>query len=164
MNKGIELYSTFREFESCIIERFNRTLKNKMLYTFTQHGIPGTIKNWVNILPTLIDQYNTTVHRTTRMSPIDASKPENEKDVKAKINKKITKWVTRPPKFAVGMNVRIYQWENTFTKGYKPNYTTEVFKIKEVYDTVPYTYTMEDKNGEVVLGKMYEEEMIQSQF
>ena len=39
MNKGIELYSTFSEFKSCIIERFNRTLKNKMWYKFTQDGM-----------------------------------------------------------------------------------------------------------------------------
>jgi hypothetical protein len=34
-----------------------------------------------------------------------------------------------------------------------------------VHDTVPNTYTIEDmKTGEPILGKMYEDEMIQSQF
>ena len=63
------------------------------------------------------------------------------------------------------MNVRIYCYKNTFDKGYKPNYTSEVFRIREVHDTVPYTYTIEAiTTNEVILGKMYEEEMIISQF
>ena len=55
-------------------------------------------------------------------------------------------------KFKVGDRVRITQYKNIFAKDYTPNWSEEVFVIKEVKDTVPWTYVINDLNGEEITG------------
>ena len=52
---------------------------------------------------------------------IDSSKEINNKD----------------PKFKIGDPVTISKYENIFAKGYSPNWSEEVFVIKNVKNTVP---------------------------
>ncbi|KAF0749185.1 putative transposon-derived protein F54H12.3, partial [Aphis craccivora] len=49
-------------------ERFNRTLKEKMFREFIARGS----YNWIFILPSLINEYNNTKHRTIGMTPTQA--------------------------------------------------------------------------------------------
>ena len=42
-------------------------------------------------------------------------------------------------KFKVGDNVRIDKYRTTFGKRYRPNFTSEVFKISKVYKNKPVT-------------------------
>ena len=42
-------------------------------------------------------------------------------------------------KFKVGDDVRISKYKNIFAKGYTPNWSEEVFVIKKVKNTVPWT-------------------------
>ena len=48
--------------------------------------------------------------------------------------------------------------KSIFAKGYTPNWSEEVFVIKEVKDTVPWTYAISDLNGEKIIGTFYEKE------
>ena len=59
-------------------------------------------------------------------------------------------------KFNVGDLVRISKYKNIFTKGYTPNWSEEVFVIEKVTNTVPWTYAMQDTNGEDIVGTCYE--------
>ena len=43
----------------------------------------------------------------------------------------------KDPKFKVRDHVRISKYKNIFAKGYTPNWSEEVFMIKEVKNTVP---------------------------
>ena len=63
------------------------------------------------------------------------------------------------PKFKVGDHVRISKYKNIFAKGYTPNWSEEVFVIKEVKNTVPWTYVINDLNGEEITGTFYEKEL-----
>ena len=63
------------------------------------------------------------------------------------------------PKFKVGHHVRISKYKNIFAKGYTPNWSEEVFVIKEVKNTVPWTYVINDLNGENIIGTFYENEL-----
>ena len=65
----------------------------------------------------------------------------------------------RDPKFKVGDHVRISKYKNIFAKGYTPNWSEEVFVIKKVKNTVPWTYVINDLNGEEIIGKFYEKEL-----
>ena len=60
------------------------------------------------------------------------------------------------PKFKVGDHVRISKYKNTFPKGYTPNWSEEVFVIKKVKNTVPWTYVINDLNGDEIIGTFYE--------
>ena len=62
-------------------------------------------------------------------------------------------------KFKGGDHVRISKYKNIFVKGYTPNWFEEVFVIKEVKNTVPWTYVINDLNGEEIIGTFYEKEL-----
>ena len=65
----------------------------------------------------------------------------------------------KDPKFKVGDRVRISKYKNIFAKGYMPNWSEEVFVIKKVKNTVPWTYVINDLNGEEIIGTFYEKEL-----
>ena len=74
---------------------------------------------------------------------IDSIKEVNDKD----------------PKFKVRDHVRISKYTNIFAKGYTPNWSEEVFMIKEVKNIVPWTYVINDLNGAEIIGTFYEKEL-----
>ena len=60
------------------------------------------------------------------------------------------------PKFKVGDHVRISKYKNIFAKGYTPNWSEDVFVVKKIKNTVPWTYVIDDLNGEEIIGTFYE--------
>ena len=65
----------------------------------------------------------------------------------------------KSPNFRVDDNVRISKYKNIFAKGYTPNWSEEVFVINKVQNTVPWTYLINDLNGEEIKGSFYEKEL-----
>ena len=65
----------------------------------------------------------------------------------------------KDPKFKVGDHVKISKHKNTFAKGYTPNWSEEVFVIKKVKSTVPWTYVIHNLNGDEIIGTFYEKEL-----
>ena len=71
-------------------------------------------------------------------------KPINVKDnTYINTDKEINK---KDPKFKVVDHVRISKYKNIFANGYTPNWSEEVFVIKKVKNTVP--WTINDLNDE----------------
>ena len=64
-DNNIQMYSSFNEGKAVVIERFNRTLKNKMFKYFTANA---TYK-YIDILSSLINEYNNKKHSSTKLSP-----------------------------------------------------------------------------------------------
>ena len=58
----------------------------------------------------------------------------------------------KDPEFKVGNNVRISKYKSLVAKGYTPNWSEEVFVIKKVKNTVPWTYVISDLKGEEIIG------------
>ena len=58
-------------------------------------------------------------------------------------------------KFKVGDHVRISKYKNIFAIGYTPNWSEEVFVIKEVKNTVSRAYVISDLYGEEIIGIFY---------
>ena len=63
------------------------------------------------------------------------------------------------PKLTVGDHVRISKYKNIFAKDYTPNWSEEIFVIKEIKNTVPWTYVINDLNGDEIIGTFYEKEL-----
>ena len=146
-DKDIEMYSIHNEAKSVVAERFIRTLKNK-IYKYTT----SISKNvYIDKLDDIVDEYNNTYHRTIKMKPIDV-KDNTYIDFEKDVNDK-------DPKFKVGDHVRISKYKNIFAKGYTPNWSEKVFVIKKVKNKVPWTYIINDFNGEEIIGTFYEEEL-----
>ena len=53
-------------------------------------------------------------------------------------------------KFKVGDYIRISKYKNIFAKGYTPNWSEEIFAVSKIKDTVPWTYVVNDLNGEKI--------------
>ena len=65
----------------------------------------------------------------------------------------------KDPKFKVSDHVRISKYKNIFAKGYTPNWSEEVFVVSKIKNTVPWTYAINDLNGEEIVGTFYEKEL-----
>ena len=73
-------------------------------------------------------------------------------DFKKEVNDKDTK-------FKVGDHVRISKCKNIFAKGYTPNWSEEVFVIKNVKNTVPWIDIINDPDRKEIIGTFYEKEL-----
>ena len=65
----------------------------------------------------------------------------------------------KSPKFKAGDHVRISNYKNIFAKDYIQNSSEDVFVIKKVKNTVPWTYFINDLNGEEITGTFYEKQL-----
>ena len=63
------------------------------------------------------------------------------------------------PKLKVGDQVRFSKYQNIFAKRYTPNWSEEVFVIKKVKNSVPWTYVINDLNSDEIIGTFYEKEL-----
>lgn len=155
---GINHYHSFSEKKASIIERFNRTLKERMWRKFTEQG---TFK-WVNILPQIIREYNHTVHSTIGVKPIDVTR-DNELQILREIIRRRKK-IKLKQKFFVGDKVRISRIPRQFVKGYWPRWSNEVYVVWKVQITNPITYLLRDTSGQVLKGGFYQHELSKTKY
>ena len=135
-DNDIVMYSTHNEGKSVVSERFIRTLKSKIYKYMTSIS-----KNvYIDKLDDIVDEYNNTYHTKIKMKPIDV-KDNTYINTSKEINNK-------DPKFKVGDHVRI-------SIRNRPNWSEEVFVIKKFKNTVPWTYVINDLNGEEIIGTFY---------
>ena len=119
------MYSTHNEGKYAVAERFIRTLKNKVYKYMTSIS-----KNvYIDKLDDIVNEYNNPYHRTIKMKPIDV-KDNTYINIGKEVNDK-------DPKFEVGDHVRISKYKNIFAKDYTPNWSEEIFVIREIKNTVP---------------------------
>ena len=159
--QNIDLYSTENEEKCSVIERWNRTIKTQLWKYFTANGT----HRYIDILQPLIDKYNSTKHRSIGFTPLDARKPANHGQVFKNLYYKKVKTLlnipqtSRKPKFHVGEKVRLAVQKDLFEKSYIINWSDRIYTIKEVKNTLPYTYTVEDERGVEHKGRFYESEL-----
>ena len=147
---GIHLYHTFSETKAAYAERAIRSLKN-ILYRYMEEN---DTSRYIHKLQSFVSIINTRVNRSTGLPPKDVS----NKDAMGIIHSNPS--TSKKPRFSVGEYVRISKKDIQFRKGYKPQFTDEIFKIVKITTNNPPTYTIQDKDKEVILGKFYEQEMI----
>jgi transposase InsO family protein len=148
----IDFFSTRSEVKASIIERFNRTLKEKMWKFFTK----SNTYRYIDIIQDLMHNYNNSKHRTIGTFPANVSE-KNEREILNKVFR-----VNRTAiefKFKVGDKVRISKVKKHFEKGYWPNWTEEFFTVEERYDRHPPVYKLKDQLEEILDGVFYEPEL-----
>ena len=149
-DNNVEIYQTYNEGKAVVVERFNRTFKEKIWRYFTEYKT----KTYINVLADLVSEYNNTVHSTTKLTPVDASKPENEYLIVYR-----NPVITQKPKFKVGDRVRIYKYKKHFEKSYESNWSKEIFVVSAIIFTAPITYKIKDLNDEEIIGSFYKNEL-----
>ena len=151
----IKLYSTENEEKSSVVERWIRTMKEKMWKYFTDNNTYV----YIDILPDLVKDYNNTKHSSVKMTPVEASEKKNEFTVWKNLYPNRLDILDINPKFSVGDKVRISKKKALFEKGYTTRWTEEVFTITKIKRTSPITYKIADLNGEEIDGTFYEPEL-----
>ena len=96
-------------------------------------------------------EYNNTYQTAIKMKPVDV-KDKTYIDFKKEVNDK-------DAKFKIGDHVRISKYKNIFAKGHTTNRSEEVFVVSKIKNTVPWTYIINDLNGEEITGIFYEKEL-----
>ena len=143
--------------KASIVERFNRTIKEKMWRLFTANKN----KKYVNFLDDLMSNYNNSYHRSIKNSPNSINK-SNEKatfnnlygfDFDKGSNEIITF------QFNIGDYIRLVINKNLFAKGYTINWSDEVFLIHKRQATSPPTYKIISLSGVVLTKTFYEKEL-----
>ena len=101
-----------------------------------------------------------TKNSSIKITPIEASKKENENKVFANLYGDLIYLKPKKTKFSIGGKVRISKYKRrVFDKGYTPNWTEEVFVVDKVMLTKPVTYKIIDLLGEEIEGSVYEKEL-----
>ena len=151
----VELYSTENEEKSSVVERWIRTMKERMWKYFTDNNT----NHYADILPDLVKGYKNTRHSSIKMTLVEASKKKNELTVWRTLYPDHLEIRDINPEFSVGDKVRISKKKKTFEKGYTTRWTEEIFTIVEVKRTSPVTYKIADLNEEEIKGSFYEPEL-----
>ena len=130
-SQNIKRYSRYTSKGAVFAERFNRTIRNLLKKPVFENGDA----NWVDILDSIINKYNNTIHSSTKMTPIQASKITNQKKVLNNLQDKRKK---QKPKFKLGDLVRTADINKTFSKGDTTNWSNKLYMITEViHETIP---------------------------
>ena len=130
-SKNIHHYSRFTDKGPSIAERVIRTIRNLIKKPVFEKGNA----DWLSELPSVIKQYNNTIHHSIKMKPVDASKTTNEKIVFDILRDDRQK---QRPKYKLGQLVRTADIKRVFSKGDSTNYSYKLYTITEVIrDTVP---------------------------
>ena len=146
-DNNIEKYATHNGGKSVVAERFIRTLKNKIY----KHMTAISENVCFEVLNDIVDKYNNAYHKTIKMKPLNV-----KNDSFAEYNEESNE---KDPKFKVADHARISKYKNIFAKGYAPNWSEEIFVVKKLKSTVPWTYVISDLNGEEIVGSFYEKEL-----
>jgi hypothetical protein len=156
----VDLINSENEQKSCVIERWNLYMKNRMFKYFTANNT----RRYVDVLSDMVSQYNNTKHSAIKMTPVQASNPENLYRTYMNLYGDIVHDNSPNPKpeFSVGDKIRITVKKDVFRKGYLPRWTEELFPVSAIQYTDQITYKIKDLNGEEIKGTFYEQEMQKS--
>jgi hypothetical protein len=112
VKKFVDLISSENEEKSSVVERWNLTMKNRMFKYFTANNT----RRYVDVLNDMVSHYNNTEHSAIKMTPVNASNPENLYRTYMNLYGDIVHDNSpRPkPKFKVGDKIRITVKKDVF--------------------------------------------------
>ena len=148
--EGIQSYSRMSETKAAFAERTIRSLKN-ILYRYMGDNGYKYIHELNQFVTTLNSRRNCLIYlipknvKNSDFLSILYSKPLRE---------------FRKPQFKIGDRVSISKYDSPLRKGYKPQLTKNVFETVEISSRNQPTYTIKDKQDEIIRGKFYQKELV----
>ena len=147
------------DVKAAVVERFNRTLKERMWRYFTHKNT----RRYIDVLQNFAHAYNHTRHSTIKMEPACVTR-ENARVARENLKQS---WrggknqdAIRKYKYRSGDLVRISRAKATFEKGYEAKWSEEIFRIHRVLKwRKPHVYELSDLSGEIIDGIFYEQEL-----
>mgnify|MGYP001047056352 CR=1 FL=1 len=164
-NLPIRLYHSWTDKKASIVERVQRTLRNRLGKYWERTGS----LRWVDVLQDITTSYNNSFHRTIGMAPNDVTEqhtelirrrmypkprrgePGYEKYKRQRIKNRISAKKAKE-KIKIGDMVRVLTDRKIFAKESDKNFTNEIFRVVEIrdptrlgfsYDFEPVTFKVE---------------------
>src|SRR5436190_564015 len=155
------------DVKAAVVERFNRTLKERMWRYFTHKNT----RRYIDVLQDIVHAYNHTRHSTIKMEPAVVTL-ENARIARENMNRRWSKKKkkeeegeenlvrARKAKYKEGDLVRVSRAKVAFEKGYEAKWSEEIFRIHRVLEwRKPHVYELRDLAYEVIDGFFYEQEL-----
>lgn len=144
------------DIKAAIVERFNRTLKERMWRFFTYSGS----KRYIDVLQNIVSAYNQARHSSIKMAPASVTFATAAKARTNLLQRYAQPKSHHAPKYAVGDIVRISSAKAVFAKGYESGWSSELFKVHRVSrSSEPVVYILRDLHDEDIDGIFYEPEL-----
>ena len=164
MDPPIEHYHTWSIKKASIVERVQRTLRNRLGKIWEKNGN----HRWIDALPQITESYNNSVHRSIGMKPNDVTAEHHQliydrlypvptPAQAIKEHKEVNRLMKH---FQVGDYVRLLEYRSVFRKESSRAWTDKVYKIHEVLMTTPITFVVKDLDGEAIKGGFYARQLI----
>jgi hypothetical protein len=150
IDMGVILYHTQSKKKAAYAERAIRSLKN-IIY---RHMEESHTYKYITRLPSFVKTMNSRVNRSIEMAP----KNVTNRDALRIINARTPNHYK--PSFKVGDYVRAVLPDQVFRKGYKPQFSREIYKISKISTTNPITYKIQNKEKKSLPGRFYEKQLI----
>ena len=171
-DKNIVHFGAYNYTKASMIERFHRTLRNKLWRYFEATNT----RRYVDVLPKIVESYNATKHGTTKMAPVKVTAVNQHEAWNNAYGDMLRERVTwgrkRVPGEIPGKSdlevddlVRLSKAKHVFETGYAHAWTKELFKIHSILlplrgvTASRYRYRVKDLQGEKVLGSFQREEL-----
>lgn len=164
----IDIYLTKSKQKASVIERFNRTLKEKMFRYFEYQKTTSKSnlhnKRYIDVLPKLLQSYNNSFHRSIKSTPNNVN-DVNESQIyynlygfyKNNGDDRLVKL-----KFKQGDYVRVVKTKSIFEKGYTAKWIDKIFIISKIILKHPILYELNQIDNNKITpvdGQFYTEEL-----
>lgn len=143
---NINIYSSSSRHKASIIERANRQIRSYLTKAMEVKG-----ENWVDLIPSIIKNYNNMYHSSISMTPNEAEHNFTKclfhtEENREKRQSKRDKFVKFKKGDIVRVRIHFPNSAQKFHKGTHRNFSAEVFKIKSVQNRINNhtTYKLED--------------------
>lgn len=148
------VYYTTGPKKNSMVERYNRTIKERIERYFTETGK----KKWVDILADFVSNINHSINRSIGIPPIEVTF-ENAPKIWAKLYPNAGK----NPKcdlILVNDRVRIALAQNIFYKGYHQAWSDEIYTVVRIEKSMGIClYNLKNDNDEILPRKFYISEL-----
>lgn len=148
------VYYTSGPKKNSMVERYNRTLKERLERVFTETGQ----KRWIDFLDDFVVNINNSINRTIGIRPVDVSL-----DNAQKLWKKIYPDANKIPKCsAIEINdrVRVALEKGIFAKGYHQNWSEDIYTVSRIIESMgTCLYVLKDNEGSELPRKYYIQEL-----
>ena len=137
----------YNEWDQVCICWTYKTMPEK--YTLLLHG-----RQWIQVHSQFNSIFYNTKFQKKLLDWLDTKECKNSEILFILYSKTLRAF--RKPKFKIGDRARTSKYDFSFKKGYKPQFTQEVFKIVATSFEKPLTYTKKDELDGIIRGKFYQ--------
>lgn len=154
-SKGVAHFFTNQELKAQMVERFNRTLRNKI----AKHIFAKDNLRFAPHISDFIDSYNNSVHSSLKKFTPNQVNKSNEAEVRKILYQEYFDKKKKPHKFEIGQRVRPIIKRDRYKKMEK-QFKEDVFVVTDKVESDPPTYQLKkESNNTAVKGVFYQRQL-----